>query len=185
MKIVHPIKNRKSIEMMKLILRKQRLRDLLLFVMGINTALRVSDLLSLTVGDIRDQEGKFRKFVTLKETKTDKVKQFPLNKAVLRVLKEYVKTGMENSRFLFSSAKGGAISRIQAYRILNDAAHKAGIEAIGTHTLRKTFGYHVYRRTGNLGLVQQLLNHDNSKDTLRYIGIEQEDMDSVYMRLNL
>jgi integrase len=74
---------------------------------------------------------------------------------------------------------------VQAYRILNDAAQRVGIDAVGTHTLRKTFGYHTYRQTKNLGLVQKLLNHTSSVDTLRYIGIEQEDLDAAYLRLNL
>ncbi|MDR1978892.1 MAG: site-specific integrase [Synergistaceae bacterium] len=185
MKIVRPIKDVKKIESMKLILKNQSIRDLLLFVMGINTALRVSDLLTLTVGDVRDNNGVFRNFVRMKEGKTGKLKEFPLNDAVLKVLREYVGAGMESDRFLFLSAKGGALSRVQAYRILNEAAQRAGIDAVGTHTLRKTFGYHTYRQTRNLGLVQKLLNHSSSIDTLRYIGIEQEDLDAAYLGLNL
>ena len=69
---------------------------------------------------------------------------------------------------------------------MNRAGKAAGLECIGTHTLRKTFGYHVYKKSGgNLGLVQKLLNHSNSGDTLRYIGIDKEDMDSAYLQLNL
>ncbi|MDR2180894.1 MAG: tyrosine-type recombinase/integrase [Synergistaceae bacterium] len=153
--------------------------------MGINTALRVSNLLTLTVGDVRDRSGRLRSFVSMKEAKTGKLKQFPLNSAVLKVLKDYIGSGMESDQFLFLSAKGGPLTRVQAYRILNDAAQKVGIDAVGTHTLRKTFGYHTYRQTKNLGLVQKLLNHSSSVDTLRYIGIEQEDLDAVYLNLNL
>ena len=185
MKIVHPIKDVKKIESMKRVLRERNLRDLLLFVMGINTALRVSDLLSLKVGDVQDGKGKFRNFVILREAKTGKVKQFPLNDSVLKVLREYISSEMDDGTYLFSSAKGGAISRVQAYRILNGAATRVGIEAVGTHTLRKTFGYHAYRKTRNLALVQKLLNHNSSGDTLRYIGIDQEDMDAAYLKLNL
>jgi integrase len=185
MKIVRPIKDLKKIELMKLLLEKQSVRDLLLFVMGINTALRVSDLLTLTVGDVRDSNGSFRSFITMKESKTGKLKQFPINDAILKVLKEYVRSGMENDRFLFLSAKGGALTRVQAYRILSEAAQRVGLESIGTHTLRKTFAYHTYRQTKDLGLVQKLLNHSSSIDTLRYIGIEQEDLDAAYLKLNL
>jgi integrase len=61
-----------------------------------------------------------------------------------------------------------------------------GLENIGTHSLRKTFGYHVYQKTGgNLGLVQKLLNHSSGADTLRYIGIDREEMDNTYLELNL
>ena len=52
--------------------------------------------------------------------------------------------------------------------------------------MRKTFGLHAYLQSGsNLGLVQKLLNHSSSGDTLRYIGIEQDEMDAAYMKLNL
>lgn len=92
----------------------------------------------------------------------------------------------DTSHFLFPSIKTKkALTRVQAYRILNGAAREVGLEKIGTHTLRKTFWYHMYKRTGNLALVQKLLNHSSSGDTLRYIGIEQEDMDEAYLRLNL
>jgi integrase len=185
MKTVYPIKKMKKIKLMRQILRERNVRDLLLFVMGINTALRISDLLSLRVIDVRDSRGNFRNHVVLRETKTGKMKQFPLNDAVLEILEEYVGKKMDNARFLFESSKGGAISRVQAYRILNDAAREAGIHSVGTHTLRKTFAYHTYRQTKDLALVQRLLNHTSSGDTLRYLGIEQDDLDAVYLGLNL
>jgi integrase len=57
---------------------------------------------------------------------------------------------------------------------------------VGTHSPRKTFGYHVYKRTGgNIGLVQKLLNHSVTEYTLRYIGIDREQMDNIYRNLNL
>jgi integrase len=69
---------------------------------------------------------------------------------------------------------------------LSAAGEAVGLERVGTHSLRKTFGYHVYKRTGgNLGLVQKLLNHSSSADTLRYIGIDREQMDNTYLDLNL
>ncbi|MDR3265453.1 MAG: tyrosine-type recombinase/integrase, partial [Synergistaceae bacterium] len=150
MKIVQPIRELRQIESMKCILKKNP-RDLLLFVMGINTALRISDLLTLTVGDIRDERGKLRAFVTLREGKTGKLKRFPLNNAILVILKAYLKLDrdMGDSSFLFASNKGGGmpITRTHAWRILSAAARQAGLNEIGTHTLRKTFGYHAYRRT--------------------------------------
>ena len=193
MNVVFPIKDEKKIKLMKLILRDQNdrgqgVRNLLLFVMGINTALRVSDLLALTLDDVQDEARRLRAAVTLKETKTGKLKQFPLNDAITDVLKEYLKdrSRMVSTDSLFMSYKTKqGLTRTQAYRILNSAAKTVGLEQIGTHTLRKTFGYHMYKRTGNLALVQKLLNHSSSGDTLRYIGIDQEDMDEAYLKLNL
>jgi len=167
-------------------------RDTLMFVMGINSALRVSDLLKLTVADVQDRNGALLREVTLKEQKTGKVKGFPLNEAVLKALKTYLDE--RSQRFapdpgepLFISPKGGrAIDRRQAWRILNEAGKAIGLPHIGTHTLRKTFGYHVFHKSGgNLALVQKLLNHSSSGDTLRYIGIDREQMNAVYLDLNL
>ncbi|MCL2768388.1 MAG: tyrosine-type recombinase/integrase, partial [Synergistaceae bacterium] len=76
----------------------------------------------------------------------------------------------------------GAIDRWQAWYILNEAGKAIGLSHIGTHTLWKTFGYHVFQRSGgNLALVQKLLNHSSSGDTLRYIGLDREQMDNAYL----
>jgi len=62
----------------------------------------------------------------------------------------------------------------------------AGIkEPVGTHTMRKTFGYHAYKKGLDLAVIQKLLNHSSPSITLAYIGITQEDQDNVYMSLNL
>jgi integrase len=78
------------------------------------------------------------------------------------------------------------MSRVRFWQILNAAAGKIGLGHIGTHTLRKTFGYHVFVRSkGNLALVQKLLNHSSSAETLRYIGLTQEELNNAYLELNL
>ena len=69
---------------------------------------------------------------------------------------------------------------------MNEAARTLGIrEKIGTHTLRKTFGYHAYKAGYDLSQIQKLLNHSSLGVTLRYIGITQEQLDEIYMRLDL
>lgn len=187
MKVVQPIRETRKIEAMKKILRAGGKRNEMLFVLGINSALRISDLLSLTVSDIMDENGKVREAVNLSEQKTGKNKLFPLNDAAKKVIAEYVEEARpDRGAALFPSRKGGkAISRIQAWEILKNAAEEVGIENVGTHTLRKTFGYHIYMRTNNLGLVQKLLNHRSSGETLKYIGIDQNEMDEAYLNLNL
>ena len=188
MNTVEPIRDLKKIEAMKRMLHKSK-RDTLLFIMGINTALRVSDLLGLTIGHVIDAKGKPKKAVTLKEQKTGKVKVFPLNESILKALRAYLdeRRGFDISEPLFVSKKGlKPLGRRQAWHILSEAGKAIGLDNIGTHTLRKTFGYHVYKKSGgNLGLVQKLLNHSSSGDTLRYIGIDREQMDNAYLELNL
>ena len=89
---------------------------------------------------------------------------------------------------MFPSRKGtAAITRVQAWRILNDAAAHSGLDkdAIGTHTMRKTFGYHAYKMGMDLSVIQKLLNHSSPAITLSYIGITRDDLDNVYLNLNL
>ena len=87
--------------------------------------------------------------------------------------------------FLFKSRKGANkhICRQQAYRILNDAGEKFGLELIGTHTMRKTFGYHLYQQTKDITLVQKVLGHSSPEITLVYIGLNRERMDTAIRSL--
>ena len=174
MELVQPIRDKKTIETMKHELLKGGLRDYMLFVFGINTGLRISDILSLKVEDVRDKT-----HIILKEKKTGKPKRIKIN-GVQDELNKYIQ-GMAEEEYLFKSQKGknSPISRIQAYRILNKAARNIGIGEIGTHTLRKTFGYFFYQKTKDVALLQELFNHSAPSVTLRYIGINQDMMDSA------
>lgn len=193
MNIVEPIKDLKKIKLMKLILRDspkgQGLRNELLFTFGINTGIRISDLLALPVRIVLNENGKLLKNtdnISIREEKTDKLKIFSLNSSILEVLERYKPFEMDRSAPLFPSyMTKKALTRSQAYRILNHAAKVAGLTKIGTHTLRKTWGYHCYKETGNLALVQKALGHVNSGDTLRYLGIDQEEINNTYNLVNL
>ena len=179
---VEPIRDKRKLDKMKAILKKDNERDYVLFTLGINSGLRISDLLSLTVEDVK---GKVR--IVLIEGKTDKLKSFPLSDTCKKAIAEYLKNTNLKSGTLFPSRKGGTpITRIQAYRILNEAADKAGIkDNIGTHTMRKTFGYYAYRQGVDIAIIMQLLNHASPSVTKRYIGITQDELDDVYVNLNL
>jgi integrase len=189
---VEPIRDTNKIAAMREVLRaggKNGMRNEVMFTMGINSSLRISDLLGLTFGDIMDKDGAVAADIVLKERKTGKLKKFPLNKAIRDALMEYIDSlgCIDPSLPLFPSRQGNSsIGRWRARQILSSAGAMIGLKRIGTHSLRKTFGYHVYQRTGgNLGLVQKLLNHSSSADTLRYIGIDKEQMDNTYLELNL
>ena len=56
---------------------------------------------------------------------------------------------------------------------------------IGTHTLRKTFGYHAYQNGSSLELLMDIFNHSSKAQTLRYIGITEEQKKEVYLQSNL
>lgn len=181
MKIVQPIRDRSKIESMKVELLKSSFRDYLLFCVGINTGLRISDILKLTVSDVRNST-----HIIITEQKTNKIKRFKINNFLADEFNKYIQN-MADIEYLFKSQKGinKPISRVQAYRILNFVADKLKIDEIGTHTLRKTFGYHFYQKTKDVALLQQLFNHSSPSVTLRYIGINQDIIDNAINDFNL
>ena len=138
-----------------------------------------------------DESEKIRERITLREKKTNKTKDFPISEVAQKAIAEYLKTRVVDTNepfFLFQKTKNGKapLQRDQAYKIINDAARSIGIkERIGTHTLRKTFGYHAYQSGVSIEVIQKLFNHSAPSITLRYIGITQDDLDNVYLNLNL
>lgn len=174
MKIVQPIRDKEKIAEIKDILRRQSLRDWFMFVAGLNTGLRIGDLLQLRVSQVKNKT-----HIIITESKTEKEKRFRINESFAEVVDFYTK-GMSEDDFLFPSRKGDKpIGRVQAYRILNSAAKSVGLEEIGTHTLRKSFGYHFYQKTKDVALLQEIFNHSAPSVTLRYIGINQDVMDKA------
>jgi integrase len=190
---VEPIRDPKKIADMRKILRGSKYgpRDDALFVLGINTALRIGDLLGLTLGDVMDAGGKTRDAVELVEQKTGKSRRCPLNKAAKEALGPWLAIRMASGNTmgepLFTSRKGDrAITRQHAFHLLSEAGAAVGLKNVGTHSLRKTFGYHVFKKSGgNLTLVQKLLNHGSGLATLRYVGIDREQMDEAFLEINL
>lgn len=177
--IVYPIKDKKKIAQMKKILSTNK-RNLLLFNLGINSGLRVSDILALDIKDVKDKT-----FIELREQKTNKYKQFPINERIQNDIKNFIQD-KDIDEPLFLSQKDNRLSRVQAYKILRKAAKAVGIEVhIGTHSLRKTFGYHHYKQFDDIVLLQKIFNHSSPSVTLRYIGMEQETIDESYKKFFL
>lgn len=149
-------------------------RDYLLFLIGINSGLRISDILKLKIEEVRN-----KKYIELIEQKTGKYKRFPITNSFKSELDDFIQDKTDDE-YLFSSKRGEKpISRIQAYRIICNACASVGITArVGTHTLRKTFGYHFYQENKDVALLQCIFNHSAPNVTLRYIGINQDIIDS-------
>jgi site-specific recombinase XerD len=182
MKYVEPIRSKQQIDAVKSYLKSRNLRDCLLFVLGINSGLRISDLLLLKISDIKTKDR-----IVIREKKTGKMKDFPISDTCKKTINEYLTNINNESGWLFKSKKGDQpITRVQAYRIMNQAARAVGIkEAIGTHTLRKTFGYWAYKSGADITRIQKLLNHSAPSVTLSYIGITKDELDNIYINLNL
>ncbi len=190
LEFVQPIRDKKQIEAIKKYLKGTNFRDYCLFTLGINSALRISDLLKLKIGDVLDEKKKVKDRIQIKEKKTGKDKNFPMGDNAKKAVSEYLVTRGEYSLNdpLFISRKGdkASLQRDQAYKIINQAARAVGItDRIGSHTMRKTFAYQAYQSGIDLTLIQKLLNHSAPSVTLAYIGITQDQMDDVYLNLNL
>ncbi|MFW5795301.1 MAG: site-specific integrase [Bacillota bacterium] len=178
---VEPIRDKSKIEEVKNELLKDNYRNYLLFVLGINTGLRIGDMLKLKVEDVRNKT-----HIILKEQKTGKSKKFFINSVLRNALDKYIKNKADHE-YLFQSRNGTnqSLSRSQAYRILNRAGEKVGLDSIGCHSTRKTFGYHHYKQHKDVALLQQLFNHSAPSVTLDYIGVNQDVMDNSMKNFSL
>lgn len=181
MAMVQPIRDIKDIENMKRVLKKSGQRDYMLFLTGINTGLRISDILKLKVSDVKGKS-----HISIKEKKTGKNKRLLLNAPFKVELDEYI-ADMQDDEPLFKSQKGDnkPIGVVRAWGLLKDAAEKCDLDEIGTHTLRKTFGYHFYQQYKDVALLQDIFNHSSPSVTLRYIGINADIVDTAISKFNL
>lgn len=179
--VVEPIRDKEDIERVKRILKENGSRDFLLFLLGINSGLRISDILKLKVKDVYKKD-----YIEITEQKTNKYKRFPITKSYRPYLEEFI-INKSPEDWLFASKRGDkAITRVQAYRIITKACLRVGINArVGTHTLRKTFGYHFYQQKKDVALLQCIFNHSAPSVTMRYIGINQEMIDSSLQSFSL
>ncbi len=180
MNTVQPIRDIEVVRDIANYLRCQNERDYIMFMFGIYSGLRICDILNLRVRDVRG-----KKRIIMREKKTGKERSIPIHKDLERDLEKFIQP-MHDYEFLFKSRqdRNKPISRQRAWQILTKAGKEFGLEAIGTHTLRKTFGYHMYRQTHDIVTIQKILNHATQEYTLRYIGITQDTMDSAIKGLH-
>lgn len=181
MNSVEPIRDLEKLEEIKEELKKNGTRDYLMFLTGINSGMRVSDIVKLNVNDVRNSNGTMKEHITIIEKKTKKLKKFPLCNNLLVEMEKYTRN-LEQGEYLFKSRKGKnkPITTTQAYRIIVNAGERVGIKNIGTHTMRKTFGYHHYKKFKDIAILQEILNHSDPSITLRYIGINQDEINRAY-----
>lgn len=180
MRFVQPIRDIRKVEAIKHYLKVHNERDYILFMVGINTGFRISDILSLTVKDIKGTH------IEIIEGKTKKLKKIKIRKSLRKALDDYIK-GKQDFEYLFTGRskkhgtglKGEPIDSSTAYKVLSEAARANGVDEIGTHSMRKSFGYHFYLKTRDIALLMELFNHSEQTITLRYIGIKQDTLDEA------
>ncbi len=189
---VYPFKKSSEIAAMKnYFVEKHHDRDLLMFTLGINIGLRASDLLQLKWEELVGENGEVQDGVTVKEKKTKKFRTFYLNTSCKEAIKDYVaKTGCETSGYVFTSQKGGILQVRSADKILKTASIACGIKFnVGTHSMRKTFGYHQLKSHNDDALflcqLQKMFGHSSPEITLRYCGLEGEQLQDYYNDVNL
>ncbi len=148
----------------------------LLIIAGTNLGLRISDLLSLTFNELRQDS------ITIKEGKTGKTRTMKVNQAIKDAIKNF---DYEVGNFhAFRSQKGTTYSRQHVNRLMKQ--YFKGND-ISSHSLRKTFGRRVWENNGEtdkaLLKLSEIFNHSTPSVTKRYLGIRQEELDDVYMSL--
>ena len=185
-KAVEPIRDKKLIKAMQTYLMGKSRRDHLLFNLGLNTGLRIGDILPLKVSDIIGESKSFKNYLVIQEEKTGKTKKIKLNDKIKSDIKSYIskeKLDLEDNLF-YSRKSEFALSYTQAYRILKKASASVGIHDFGTHSMRKTWGYWTYKESRyNIGLIMDMFNHSSQSITLKYIGINQDMHDEIYSKV--
>jgi len=184
--IVEPIRSENQIKQIRgNLYRQKNPRDYLIFVFGINSGLRIGDILSLKLEDVKDSQGNLKDYLDIKEQKTGKTRKVFFNKQIKEALNYYLKkTGIFNlDQYLFTnekSKKNKPITRIRAYQLINKWCKDVGLDCkVGGHTLRKTFGYHMRMQGVSIERISNLLNHRNIQVTFRYIGINDDENKEV------
>lgn len=185
MNVVQPIRDPYIIEGVKEYLKLRSTRNYLFFCFGIYSGLRVSDLRNLTVGMVKGTH------IAIEEQKNRHKKRFIIHPKIRKDLDRFI-IGKRDDEFLFASRqvkrgngrRGQPIDRSTAYKMLNAAAAEFNLREIGCHTMRKTWGYHLYMQdSNNLALLMDMFGHSDPNITLRYIGITQDMMDAAILRL--
>jgi integrase len=183
-----PIRDKKHIRQISVYFQgRGEYRNLLLFVRGIHTALRVSDMLRLTWNDVYNfSAGRARREFSVTEKKTRKGKTVAVNHKVAEALNGlFRQTDPAPEDYIFANPyTRRAISRIQAYRVLRAAAAKVCAEIpVSCHSLRKTFGYHLWKRGVAPVVIMDIYNHSSYAVTKRYLSVTQDDRNSAYLGL--
>jgi integrase len=177
MNIVQPIRCHEKIGQLKNALKQKNNKYYIMFVIGLNTGLRVGDMLKLRASDVRQKT-----HIIITEQKTEKKRRVYINDRLRDEMERYIDhEGLDDNDFLIWSRNGDnrPITRIQAYRVLSETAKEIGLEEIGTHTMRKTFGYWHYKEHKDVAVLQEIFNHSTPSVTLRYIGINEDIKDET------
>jgi integrase len=176
---VEPIKGAKDIKAIKKILSDNP-RDLALFTIGINTNLRASDLLRITAFQVRDLKPMDQ--IELKEQKTGKRRRISLNKACVDAIQALLRTRPYTDTEPIFSSQRGVLTVPSVNRLVKQWCSQVNLKGnYGSHSLRKTWGYH-QRVTFGRGVAELMVcfNHSSERQTLDYLCVQPEEIKSIY-----
>lgn len=192
MSTTQPIRNLTELELLKdyYLTVSPNLRNYALICTGINTALRISDIRLLKWENVYDfKEKRFRKHLSLTEQKTGKTNRIAMNQSLIQAFSMYMESlgRVSPDAYIFTgNGRTNPLSRSQAFRIIRDGARDLHLsQSVSCHSLRKTFGYHAWRNGVAPVVIMSIYNHSSFHITTRYLGIEQDDKDSAFLKLNL
>jgi len=164
-------------------------RDKTLFILGIKSGFRISELLTIRVRDIIQNDQVVNRIkVSRMYMKANRTREVALNPVAKEYILELIlRDKLEPNHYLFRSRKGDnkPITRVQAWYVLKQAFNTAGLlGTTGTHSMRKSFGMNVYRALGNdLVATQKALGHSDIGSTIAYLPTDDEEIDKVIVNL--
>ena len=192
MSTTQPIRNLDELESLKnyYLTIQPNLRNYALISTGINTALRISDILCLKWTDVYNFEIQdFHQHISVTEQKTEKNSCIAINQSLSKALSLYknsLKIVQPEAYIFYGKYENTHLSRSQAFRIIKQACAQLQLsKQISCHSLRKTFGYHAWNSGADPTLLMLIYNHSSFAITKRYLGIEQDDKDQIFLNLNL
>jgi integrase len=186
MEFVFPIYDKNILNDIYVYLQNKRLfgvkkdRDYVMTKTAINFGLRISDVLDLEVDDFKNKKYLKLKEKKLKKKKYNKTRIMKINEKMRKIIDDYIK---ENNieKYLFTARNSDIpISRQQAWNIIKDVEKEFDLSNLGTHSLKKTFGYNFLSKYKDLPMLQKIFNHSETEETLRYIGLTQEKQDFYF-----
>ncbi len=192
MSTTQPIKNLDDLENLKnyYLNTQPNLRNYAMISTGVNTALRIGDILSLQWKEVYDfQKQSFQTHLIHIEAKTRKQTCIAINQSLCSALNLYLQSlplPLPEHYIFQGKTPKHPLSRSQAFRIIKQACSDLHLsEHISCHSLRKTFGYHAWIAGVNPAILMVIYNHTSFANTKRYLGIEQDDKDQIFLNLNL
>ena len=148
----------------------------LLFELGMNTGLRLSELLSLKTTDVFTEQGNpvhvIRARRLKKRSSTNIYSNIPVSTSLRRYLKGYAPPETE---YLFQGEKGGPINRVTADRWLSSLFGLAGIQGASSHSMRRTFLSAMSRAGVPIRTIQEISGHSNLQELYTYLQVSDDD----------